>query len=151
MGNRKNNLSWTWPLISLEWVPDILASIDDALIKPSWIGLHRAMTIQIANRSFANQIFSQLQTLLKETELVQEIGRHISTSVKPDSNNVKCHLFKYFNESLQPWAKFFRIVSKGKFELDFNQIVKDPLEQWPEIAKFPIFKQSVHWIRISCG
>jgi hypothetical protein len=140
MGNRKNNLSWEWSLISLEWIPDILSSID-TLIEPSWMGLHRAMTTQVANRSFANHIFSQLQTLLKETELIQEIGRHIATSVKPDSSNVKHHLFKYFNESFQPWAKFFRIVSKGKFELDFNQIVKDPPEQWPEIAKFPIFKQ----------
>lgn len=141
MGNRKNNLSWAWPLISLEWIPDILASINDALIEPSWIGLHRAMTIQVANRSFANQIFSQLQTLLKETELVQEIGRHIATTVIPDGNNVKYHLLNYFNESLQPWAKFFRIISQEKFELDFNRIVENPPEQWTEIVNFPVFKQ----------
>ena len=43
MGNRKNNLSWEWPLISLEWIPEILSSID-SLIESSWIGLQREMT-----------------------------------------------------------------------------------------------------------
>ncbi len=38
----KNNiLTWSWPLISLEWIPEILASFDN-LIEPSWAGLQRS-------------------------------------------------------------------------------------------------------------
>ena len=71
MGSREKNLTWSWSLISVEWIPDILSSLG-TLIEPSWIGLRRAMTAKTVNRSFANHIFSQLKTFLNETELVQD-------------------------------------------------------------------------------
>ena len=75
MGNRKNKLSWSWSLISLEWIPEILASFDN-LIESSWVGLQRQMTVHAVNQSFSNMLFNQLKSVLCETGLVIEDGKY---------------------------------------------------------------------------
>ncbi|MFX0195358.1 MAG: hypothetical protein ACFFCW_04475 [Candidatus Hodarchaeota archaeon] len=73
--------------------------------------------------------------------MVQEQGRYISPSVNPTYTSTRNHLFKCFQESSHPWATFFRTVYDRETELRFDQIKADPPKQWPDIAKFSIFKQ----------
>jgi hypothetical protein len=140
MGNRENNLSWSWPLISLEWIPGILASVEN-LIEPSWIALRREMSTHVANQSFTNQLFLQLQKFFKETELIKENGKCISVSLRPDIISIKDYLFNFYVKSIRPWAYYYKFISTHRTELIFNQINANPPKQWPEIGKYKIFKQ----------
>ena len=98
MGTRKNDLTWTWPLISLEWIPEILCSFD-ALLEPSWPALKRQMTVNAQNESFANRIFEQLQSFLLQTALVKEERRYIHPVVNGDYSDTQKHLSNIFKES----------------------------------------------------
>lgn len=140
MGNRKNQFTWAWPLISLKWVPEILLSFNN-LIEPSWIGLQREMTVHVANKSFSNQLFRQLQILLKESCLVTEKGKYISASVKPDYESVRLHLINFVNESSALWADYYNLISEKKYLLSFPQIKNHPPRAWIEIASYTVFKQ----------
>ena len=140
MGNRKAKLSWTWPLISLEWLPEILSSFD-YLIEPTWIGLKRQMTINVAIKSFSNNVFNQLQRILIETNLIAEKGKFIQQTVKPDYSSIRNHLTILVNESSEPWANFFSEVSLKKCKLIYSQIKDNPPNTFPDIASYPVFKQ----------
>lgn len=140
MGNRQNTITWRWPLISLEWIPEILSSFGN-LLEPSWAGLRRQMTVNAQNGSFANRLFSQLQTLLLETSLVEERGRHIHPAVTGNSIRVKTHLVKIAEESNSDWAQFFRIIYKDAIELHFDSIDHEVTKLWPDITNYSIFKQ----------
>ena len=140
MGTRKNNLTWSWPLISLEWVPEILSSFG-SLIEPTWAGLRRQMTANAQNRAFANGIFSQLQKCLLETSLVIEKGRFIRSAGSRSSNSTKKHLAELFEESDSAWADFFRTIHKKKIELRFDRIDQEIAALWPDISNYSVFKQ----------
>ena len=98
MGTSEKNLTWNWPLISIEWIPEILGSFN-TIIEPTWIGLQSAMTTNVPHKSFGNRIFSQLKSFLIQTGLVEDRGRYICSRVNPTCDAVRDHLFNYFKES----------------------------------------------------
>jgi len=140
MGTSKYDLTWSWPLISLNWVPEILGSFE-TLIEPTWVGLQRTMTTNVAQRSFGNRLFSQLKSFLVETGLVKDCGRYISPCVKPTHHDVKDHLLNYYQQSSQSWSQYYRLVSALKNELYFEHLKLHPPKEWPEISTYSVFKQ----------
>ena len=140
MGNEKNTITWMWPLISLEWVPEILSSFGN-LLEPSWAGLKRQMTTDVQSKSSANRLFSQLQAFLLETSLVEERGRYIHPTVNGDPICTRRHLIKFFEESNSKWAHFFRIIDKDGIALNFDSINPKLSELWSDITNYSIFKQ----------
>jgi hypothetical protein len=140
MGTRKTKLRWSWPLISLEWIPEILSSFDN-LIEPSWIGLQRQLTVHVASKKFSNRIFDQLQQLLIDMHLVEEKGKFIQATVNSNPTSIRKHLTDLLNESSEPWANFFSEVSQKKYELIYSQIKDNPPLAYPDIAFYPVFKQ----------
>ena len=140
MGNKKNNLTWQWPLISIEWLPEIIGSLD-RLLEPSWIGLQREMIANIANQSFGRRIFAQLQSLLLETQLIVEDKRYIQATSNSTRQSVIDHLTKLFVDSPEPWANYFRIIADQKIILSFLDLKKTTPIAWDDIYKYPVFKQ----------
>jgi hypothetical protein len=140
MGNRKNKLTWAWPLISIEWVPEILASIKN-LIEPSWEGMRRQMTMNVPNRAFGNRLFSQVQALLIETDLVSDNGRYIKPTNGDSYPLIQEHLIEFFNNSSQNWAEYYRVIVNKETELYYDQIKKDPPQEWSKISDYVVFKQ----------
>jgi hypothetical protein len=140
MGNRIKTLTWTWPLILIDWVPEILASFD-SMIEPTWVGLKREMTFFAKNQSFADRTFAQLRTLLTETALVEEKEKHIIPTVGPNCRVIKMHLINLFEENSRPWSSLFRLLSERKLQLHFDQIKTSPPNIWPEISNYRVFKQ----------
>lgn len=140
MGYRKTKLSWIWPLISLDWLPEILRSLDN-LLEPSWVGLQREMIANIVNQSFGRRIFFQLQSLLLETGLIIEDNRYIQSTIKPSRRFIISHLTKLFIISTEPWADYFRIISDQKITLSFADLKKTTPIIWDDIYKYSVFKQ----------
>lgn len=140
MGNKKNTLTWQWPLISLEWLPEIISSLD-SLLEPSWVGLQREMTANINNQSFGRRIFAQLQQLLIETELIQEEGRFFYAQTKPIRGDISAHLRTFFENSSEPWAIFFRKISSEKIPITFTNQNTIIAREWKDLSKYSIFKQ----------
>lgn len=141
MGNKNIQLNWSWPLISYKWLPEILASINHA-IEPSWSGLHREMTAYSANTSIGNNIFSQLKTLLQESQLIQEQGKYITPTVTPIEDQVREHLLSVFSLSNLPWTLFYHhLVDKQVSAIFFPELKSNPPNQWPEVATYTVFKQ----------
>lgn len=140
MGNKKNKLNWQWPLISLEWLPGIVGSLD-CLLEPSWAGLQREMIANVANQSFGKRIFLQLQNLLLETELIRENGRFLQASTKPTRQEVRRHLKKLFENSSEPWAIYYQKISSKKLPLSFANQRDTGVAEWKDSYNYPIFKQ----------
>jgi hypothetical protein len=140
MGNPGTKLSWSWPLISIEWLPEVLQSIP-SLIEPTWSGLQRQMTLETPNPGFGNRMFHQLRTMLTEIELVRETGNHICSTVAPDSDSVRGTLLRIYMTSSAPWAKFHRSLAARSNALVYLELREGPPSIWPEIASYPIFKQ----------
>jgi len=140
MGNRKNKLTWTWPLISIEWVPEILASIK-YLIEPSWEGLRRQMTMNVPSRAFGNRLFSQVQALLTETGLIAENGRYIEIINDGSYGSIKIHLIEFFNNNPNNWAEYYREILSEKKELYYDQLKKNPPPDWSKVTDYVVFKQ----------
>lgn len=99
------------------------------------------MTANIANPSLGNKLFGQLQTLLTETGLIEETGRHISGNVQPDYSAVRLHLTRLFEKSSDPWANLFRRIYQQKLSLYFDRLAADSVDQWPTIINYSVFKQ----------
>lgn len=147
MGNEKIQLSWAWPLISYRWIPEILASINHA-IEPSWSGLHREMTNYVVNTGIGNKIFLQLKTLLLESQLIQEQGKYILPTVQPTEKHVREYLSSFLSLSTPPWVLFYRrIMEEGISTLSFEELVQNPPRLWPEIARYPVFKQWTEFLQ----
>ena len=140
MGNRSTKLSWSWPLVSLSWVPEIISTFGD-LMEQTWTGLKREMVANATNKKFSSNIFKQLQSLLTETSIVEEKGRIIQVNVKPYNASVRNHLVILVEESSEPWAKFFYEIYKKKISISYSQIKENPPIFFPELALFPVFKQ----------
>jgi hypothetical protein len=139
MGNRKYTLTWQWPLICLEWIPEVLASYD-SIIEPSWAGLQRVMTAHVANQSFGIRIFSQLKCFLTDTRLVEQYGTHIRFTIDPKREYVKLHLKMIFDESHDEWADYFRDVYEHRRVITYEDI-KSEIPAWSDVTSYPVFKQ----------
>ncbi len=140
MGNRKTEFSWSWPLIELEWLPEILSSFDKC-IEASWNGLQRELTSRVPNKLFSNKIFKQLKILLIETNLVAEEGRLIKITVNPDKRSLQSHFNNLFHKSSETWASFFTEIHYKRDLLFYSRIKNNPDQLFPEIAYYPVFKQ----------
>ena len=140
MGTRNKKLSWSWPLISLKWIAEILSSFDH-LIEPTWIGLKRQITFQVANTTFSSNIFKQLQRLLTELQLVEETGRIIQPTIKPTETCVKKHLIHLCEYNSASWATYFFEIYRKQTQIIFNQMIDTPPVSFPEISSYPVFKQ----------
>lgn len=140
MGNRGVELSWSWPLVSYEWLPEILGSLDK-LLETSWVGLEREMTSQVPSPERGRHFFRQLKQLLEETGLIKNQGRFIKSSVKPQRSSIVEYLQKLFHDSHQEWATYFRHLSEQKTELHYDHIEYHSPGSWPAISKYAVFKQ----------
>ena len=139
MGNRKNKLSWTWPLISYRWLPEILGSFGN-LIEPTWEGLNRQVSLHAANHAFSNRIFNQLKQLLMQTSLIEVNGRYIRPIIEPTEAKIKNHLTKMLGTKA-PYSKFYKWISDNNIELYFEKIKASPPQIWSEISNYSVFKQ----------
>ena len=93
MGNRKINLTWSWPLISYKWIPEILSSFDK-IIEPTWAALYREMSAHVANKSFSIRLTHQIKAFLLESVLVEECGKHVKLLVNPIYSDIKYYLIQ---------------------------------------------------------
>lgn len=140
MGNRINTLSWSWPLISYEWLPEILKSLEN-LLEPSWIGLEREMTREVPNPKTGRHAFRQLRKLLEEMSLIREAGRFIETAVEPDRICVVNHFRGRYQDSSAGWANYFRQIDESKEKIHFGDFDSNKPKSWEQIAKYSVFKQ----------
>ena len=140
MGDKKNKLTWKWPLINLEWLPDIIGNLD-MLIEPSWIGLQREMLANVENKAFGKRIYDQLTTLLIETQIIKEDRRHIKCAIDPNRKSIVLHLQNIFEKSSEPWAQCFRYLWDNTIAISFSNLLGEISGQWGDISEYPIFKQ----------
>jgi len=139
MGNSTNKLSWAWPLISYDWLPEILKSFKE-LLEPTWEGLNRQLSLHAANHAFSNQIFYQLKELLTQTMLVESHGRYIKPTIRTTEAEVRNHLDKVVKKNYS-YSTYYDWISARKEELLFKKIKKRPPKMLPEISNYSIFKQ----------
>lgn len=140
MGNIKNQLSWTWPLISPYWISEtlsFLASLDD----PSWMGLQRQLTALVPNRPFGARIFLQMKAFLKESEIVSEDGKYLRISIGTNNEDIIKHLKSFYGSSNCDWVELFRIVVSSTEEVSYTQLKNHPPNIFPEISDYSTFKQ----------
>ena len=137
---KKNKLTWKWPLINLEWLPDIIGNLD-MLIEPSWIGLQREMLANVENKAFGKRIYDQLTTLLIETQIIKEDRRHIKCAIDPNRKSIVLHLQNIFEKSSEPWAQCFRYLWDNTIAISFSNLLGEISGQWGDISEYPIFKQ----------
>jgi len=144
MGDTSTKLTWQWPLIAYEWVPNILQCLDH-LIEPTWEGLKREMRANVVNEAFSNRITEQLKVFLTQTGLVLNSGRIIKTVVKPEYNHVKAHLIPLLVPPNYGYSRLYAYISANKLKLDYENLKQTILDQWPKIADYSIFRQ---WNRL---
>ena len=119
MVTNKNIIHWDWPLISIEWIPEILKSFDH-LYEPSWAALFNLLTGELNNQRFGNRTFIHLKNYLLEFSLVEESGKYLILKVKPDKSSLKKYLIDFVCSSSESWHILFQSLSTQKQRLVFH-------------------------------
>ena len=136
----KTTIRWDWPLISLEWIPDILKDFD-YMYEPSWSGLYNLLTRELDYQIFAKRTFYQIKRFLLEFSIVEEQGKYLFPKIKSDEEALKTHLNMIVKSLSEPWHNLFESLSTTKSSLCFQDIKNQPPSEWKIISNYAIFKQ----------
>lgn len=113
-------ISWNWPLIEINWIPEILIYIDKVPYH-SWNIIERDLSLLSPNKKFSKYLFIQVKSFLMDFNLICERNDEISLQVLADKNSIKSHLLNIYRNSDEQWAIFFKTLYENKISFEFRK------------------------------
>lgn len=133
-------ISWTWPLLDIKWIPEILRSMRKTTIL-SWDIIEREFTAYSPNKIFSKYIFNQLKQFLLEFNIVHETNKHLHINFIDNNVSVKEYLNSFYNNCQDQWALSFKSLYYDCITIDFNKLSDYPEIDFSFITTSSVFKQ----------